>query len=1349
MQQSKSKNKKSKLKFAFLVISICIIFGLTGSLSLSAETDFTSEKIDMQIVKIKKAKDLLRLAENCSLDSWSVDKKVVLEADIDLTGTKFEPIPVFGGIFDGQGHTVSGLEMTASVAPAGLFGKLQEDAVVKNVNVVGHVTPAGDGNNVGGIVGENYGQIINCTFTGTVTGLNSIGGIAGFNSYTATVLNCRTEGSVLGENRTGGIVGYNQGTVEKCKNGASVNCVSVDPIISTDNLKLGAVVDMTQLNSLEITNVADDVGGVAGYSTGMILGCRNNGTVGYPHIGYNVGGIAGRSCGFVHQCHNEGAVFGRNDVGGIIGQMEPYIQVTLTESGIARIKRELDALNDLLDAAEGHLDSSMYEAEQAVEETREYLEQIEKIMEEDSADAYIQNMQLTEMMVKVQLMAAKMEALGAEMVKDAGVLGRDLNKISRQSVKLSETLEIVEEELENAELSDYIADTSYINIEEMTYGKVAENESLGAVYGDYNVGGIAGFVALDDELDPEDDVIIQISLEESRQYELKALLYKCINRAAVTAKKDNVGGICGRIDIGLTAECQSYGSVVSENGDCVGGIAGTNSSILKDCFAKCSLSGYKYIGGIVGLGVAEDATGESSLVSGCYAIADILNYQQFAGAIAGAEGGEYLNNFFVSEELRGIDRVSYEGKAEQISYKKLLGVKGLPEEFKSFTLTFMNGTEVVYATEFQYGDSFKNDIFPVIVGEDGNAVHWDRENLKNLKKDTVVRAVQGQYLTTLASEQLREDNRSVFLAEGRFGAEAELKVSEKEISFTPQEKEWSSVFYQAEVKEQWKLKMPEDGQLIHSVRFLPDEEYHGEIEIYVRQDGKWKQADWTQKGSYLQFYIAGTEGEIAVVTMEGLWKIWIVTAVVICLVIIGGIWMIRKKKNIWRWLIYIVSVFILIAAVLLVLALVKGKLRNSMEAYQILKAYAEQPEQAMHLTLEANLGEDKLDVEADVFCTEFKGKSVTCIRQSGISLFYSEGILYLDNGKAFQASEVSADYREMLEYVVLLYDYVDVEEAKEGEDSIYTISVKEENTAELTEYLLPAMKEAKVSAEQLQVTLQTSKGALAKLTFGGSGSFREASEKADNVKPVKEATDFAVKAVLEIENIKDCKTEIPEAVQQAILSEDTKIEDMMSGDVFRLYAAWRNLYARDPLGIKIGLQADCGPLSLEEEITLISTVEEDTRINCLQKEDFKLYFTEDTVCSEKGYAVTSSKAESIRVADLLAIAYELCLNGTFNSVEADDIYIYSLSLDEEAMQEIAKAITAESAGKGIRFENGSIRIFVKDEKAESIFFSCDGTMDVLLAKISVAFSAELDVTDEEQYEGFVVPEKVQEALVKE
>ncbi len=1345
-----------KLMALILVIPLC------GQMTISSSAaELTTEKVaageDISVetdieensafIYINTVEDLLALAGNCTLDTWSQGKTVVLQADIHLEGGEFLPIPTFGGTFDGNGHSITGLEISAKVSQAGLFGVVQEGAVIKNINVSGSVHPSGKINAVGGIVGENYGKLTNCSFTGTVSGEQNVGGIAGLNGYSGEVQNCRTSGNVLGENMTGGIVGYNQGTVTGSKNDASVNDVSVDPSISLDDIELDISMDVTKLNGMNLASAAMDTGGVAGYSMGIIQNCTNAGTIGYPHIGYNLGGIVGRSCGYITNCTNTGEIYGRKDVGGIVGQMEPYVFVMLSESSIAEIGQQLNALDALLERAERNVNENTASVNRRIEKLRLYLENAEEALKEVSEfhltdlinqSEVTQNNALPKLTAEMRMLTSQLNLLGNEAASGVTELEQDLKAISSQTENLSNAFRSAMQEAESFTLSDLVEDTSEFNLEEATYGKVTNSENTGAVYGDMNIGGIAGIISMEYDLDPEDDVTAELSMKERRQYELTAIIYECINHAAVTAKKDYAGGICGRMELGLITNCEGYGYVGSESGDYIGGIAGLVGSTIRDCFAKCTLGGRYYIGGIVGSGITEDATGESSLVSSCYSLVDVQGYQQFAGAIAGVEAGSYLECYFVSEELPGINRTSYEGKAEPITYEELLEVTNLPKAFEEFTLSFVAGEEVLFATTFEYGASFEEDIFPAVPEIEGSRGYWDTSELKNLKKDTVVTAVYTQYSSALASKELREDDRPIFFVEGQFDADDSIEAALKETDFVIEERQTLlDKLNPTEVIEQWSIEIPEDGLLIHTLRYLAPEEASEELDIYVKQDGKWKLAKREPQGSYLLFYMAGTDCEIAVVETAGMLWAWLIGAVLVCVAIGGGVWMVYKKKNILQWLTVVLAIVLIACAVLLGWVLSEGKLKSGVEAYLLLKEYTEQQELAMELEIQAEVGTEELELEAEVLYTELDGKKVTCIEQGDLKFYYAGGILYLENGKAYRASEVSSDYSGLLEQTLLLYGEVDIETVREDGAKTYKVAAKEDFASKLLTYLLPAVAEEALGMQTLEVALRVEDEALASIVFTSQGKLKNA-----------EASPYDITAALHIAEPEDIIIEIPDAVRKAILSDSTPIEANITEDIFRLYHAWEKAYDQNPLAAQIYLHADCGPIALDENVTFISKVEKDTRIHCIRKNDFAVYFNEDTICSEKGYAVTAAKAEAVEAADLLGIAFGLCMNGTVSCTEANGTYIYSLVLDEAGMKEIAATIAPASADMGVKFENGSVQILVTDERIESIRFACAGRVNILVSDVAVAFSAEFDMEGAEKYKSFTIPEKVREALIQ-
>ncbi len=292
---------------------------------------------------VETAQELMELSDKCALDTWSRGVTVVLTADIDLAELEFEAIPTFGGIFEGNGHTISGLDISYSGSHMGLFRYIQESGEVRNLTVLGTVAPGGTAQYVGGIAGNNSGKILRCVYSGCVEGLITVGGIVGANEQTGVVEDCRSYGAVYAEHYTGGIAGRNLGKISGSDNSAAINVTSEVPDFAFAELNLDNLISTENLS--EFT----DTGGIAGHSSGIIVGCTNSGTVGYAHVGYNVGGIAGRQSGYMINCVNMGYVNGRKEVGGIVGQMEPYLTLDLSASGIDSLVNGLGRLHDLLD----------------------------------------------------------------------------------------------------------------------------------------------------------------------------------------------------------------------------------------------------------------------------------------------------------------------------------------------------------------------------------------------------------------------------------------------------------------------------------------------------------------------------------------------------------------------------------------------------------------------------------------------------------------------------------------------------------------------------------------------------------------------------------------------------------------------------------------------------------------------------------------------------------------------------------------------------------------------------------------------------------------------------------------
>lgn len=221
-----------------------------------------------------------------------------LTTDIDLTDYIAEngwaPVSLRGN-FDGQGHTVSGLQCDAT--SSGLFNTLVAGKEIKDLKVVIADNGTVKGSSLaGGLVASNSGSIVNCSVSGNVEGNGATftGGIAGENS--GTITDCLVNGSVSGGTSVGGIAGKNTGSISECYTAGTVSSTRssahVGGIVG-ENGDGGQTSDCYSDAVIEASGNNAYGGGIAGYNLGKIEHCYSCGNV----SGYNVAGVCGYNSG--------------------------------------------------------------------------------------------------------------------------------------------------------------------------------------------------------------------------------------------------------------------------------------------------------------------------------------------------------------------------------------------------------------------------------------------------------------------------------------------------------------------------------------------------------------------------------------------------------------------------------------------------------------------------------------------------------------------------------------------------------------------------------------------------------------------------------------------------------------------------------------------------------------------------------------------------------------------------------------------------------------------------------------------------------------------------------------------
>lgn len=823
-----------QLRYGFcIVLALSLLF--SPFLLPAASAEEAQETVDIATLQ-----DFLSFADACSIDSYSDGRRFRLVSDIDLQGADFSPIQIFLGIFDGNGHHISGLNIVQEGSCLGLFRRTGKEAYIVDLHVSGTVSPSGTAQYIGGIAGENAGNISNCSFSGTVNGIRYVGGVAGSN--TGTISACSFGGNLTGERECGGIAGTSSGTIYSCINGGDICSHPIDTV-SEKEFSFNTF-DISQLTTEDFVNISN-IGGIAGYSSGVVSSCSNTGTTGYKFQGFNVGGIAGKTSGFIENCTSSGPVYGQKDIGGIAGQLEPHIAMEFTEDLIEELQTEMDSLSTSVNSLSGSVSSMVSGSAGKVSEMAGYTAaiagEIGKIAQETSIDtengteipdipgivipdiSIPENPDLSIINYNMNLLLQSSTDLAAIVGNTASGISSGFNTLNNQIAAIRKTLG---KAIDNASAArDLTEDISVRDAYTTDTGAVSGCRNSSAVNADTNAGGILGMCSVELSFDVAGELDLSEYFYTDATTTFFAVVRMCENSGSITVRDSGSGGITGQMAQGAIVDCNSRGEVNCTNGDYCGGIAGSSNGTILNCSAKTDLRAVKYIGGIAGLGTN---------ISNCLSSATVLSGAEYIGSIAGSASGEISGNRFLDQGIGGIDGASYAGKTDPVDMASLSADSSTPSFFLSVSVTFSVEDEVFAVYEIDYGSSVED--YPE-VPDDSRGRSWKWDPLpEGPLYDSVT--VNGHYVSPVPVLSSGEKH-PLYLVEGSFSENQCLTVADYVPAFSP------------------------DGEILHAATLLV-EGYSGDLTVHMRtapggtvylasSDGSLTPAQSERDGSYIVF----------------------------------------------------------------------------------------------------------------------------------------------------------------------------------------------------------------------------------------------------------------------------------------------------------------------------------------------------------------------------------------------------------------------------------------------------------------------------------------------------------------
>lgn len=840
-----------------------------------------SAEDSLNVIEISRVNELIEFANKCKYDSYSKDKIVKLTADIDVSGSDFKGISYFAGTFDGGSHIISGFNVDYKGSDFGFFRYIAESGFITNLNISGSINVTGSQKNIGGIAGVNKGVINESSFSGKVNASTATGAIAGYNHENAKIVSCTSDADILATNQTGGIAGVNDGLISSCTSKSRVNTQELDTTLDIGGVDVGTL-NLTQ-------NVIDrnDMGGIAGESTGIISDCVNYGKIGFAHTGYNVGGIAGKQSGKVITCSNEGEIYGRKDVGGIVGQAEPDIESEYLNDRVDDVQSSIDIINSTLN----NMSSSMNNASSDVKSyTENIIDQYKELLDklQDKLNGNNDNDEKIEDFVddiskdiENSIVADDIHGVADTVDSEIRTIADSIERISAQIKNIgntvTETMDVVTSD------DDYIEDISYADSAQNSDGVIAKSVNRGAVHGDINAGGIAGTMNVEYDVDPEYDLDITETTNVRLRSTVSDVVIYCINYGEVNSKKDCAGGIVGLQELGLVYGSEGYGTVKSETGNYAGGIAGNSASAITDSYSLCNVESEDYTGGICGKGYT---------MQNCISIPAILGDGEAKGSLAGIieSDGEVSTNIFVNDIYGGIDDINYSGKADSASYEAVMAMENIPDGFHRVTLVFKADGNVIDTKNIAYNANLGVSELPSIPDKDGYYAQWP-ENIvsKPILQNTVVEAEYHVWIESVAGDIASQNDKPLFIAEGKFYDDNKITLSKCDTDNLSGDIEYSYA---------WKMRGTDVKDKGTKTCHFYIKNTSGSSEVWYRDnaDSGWVKADAKEHGSYMTAEIP-YEADFAVIHKESSNMIYYICGGAAACIIVLAVIIIKKRKK--------------------------------------------------------------------------------------------------------------------------------------------------------------------------------------------------------------------------------------------------------------------------------------------------------------------------------------------------------------------------------------------------------------------------------------------------------------------
>ena len=341
---------------------------------------------------------------------------------------------------------------------------------------------------------------------------------------------------------------------------------------------------------------------------------------------------------------------------------------------------------------------------------------------------------------------------------------------------------------------------------------------------------------------------------------------------------------------------------------------------------------------------------------------------------------------------------------------------------------------------------------------------------------------------------------------------------------------------------------------------------------------------------------------------------------------------------------------------------------HSIQTKRMLSEIFSRSELSLDIQVSGQISGQNVNMDLHVDKGVIDDREITCITYDKITFYIAEGAVFFENGKGYSIDDDILGLISMMKDAALAAD-ISMSMVDDNDVMVLTLADKENGEFNL-DVTLTVMNEA--------VEIQVPTEVVAAIEDGNYGNFKELTE-----------------------------------------------------NLFRLITAWNSLENSSQVSGILNISGDCGIISLNEDFDISYTSEDEQKVFTVSKNGISIYFADGVMYDESGNVLLDNIGGSSASYDamrLMTFIYEVCMEGDFECTEIEGRYLYSLALDEEAIDTLAYKMMPEAETMDVFFDGGSVVIAVENGSIQSVKVTCSGTLSILMIEEPVNLGAEIKVT---------------------